>query len=438
MSESRNLTRVPVDMLREGLYVAEPDCPWHEVPVMFQGFVLRTAQDIKVFQKHCSYVYVAPERSIKDAYAALASELAGLSGFGESAQAGDVGVAMAAERHPAKRGYAERAQAAAVDHREAVEYVERALADVRLGRALRWQEARPLVQSLTEQLANNSAAVLWLTKLKHKDMQSSAHAVNVCVFSMLFGMYLGLPEEQLQNIGLGALLHDIGKAKLPPEILGKAGVLDRDEWAVVKRHPEEGVELVFDDRELPREVREIIMMHHERIDGQGYPWGLGAKNLPDHVRIVSLANTYDSHTSERADQVLQEMYNSREQTVGAELVQAFIHCLGIFPIGTLVELNNGALGVVIDSDADSRLKPTVLLVRTPDGQPYTKRLLLNLAAVPDARPGQTTQFIRRAVNPANYDVDVAAIIAFEFGIDWYGSGSAGEPDGSDGKRRRLG
>jgi hypothetical protein len=119
-----------------------------------------------------------------------------------------------------------------------------------------------------------------------------------------------------------------------------------------------------------------------------------------------------------ADEVLQELYNARAESFGAELVQDFIHCIGIFPIGSLVELNNGALGVVLDSHSDNRLKPTVLLVRTPSGQHYEKRLLLNLAAEPGAEEGLAAHYIRRAVDPAAYGIDVATIVAFEFGVQW--------------------
>lgn len=432
MSKERYLVRVPVDMLRPGLYVAELDRPWNEVPVMFQGFEIRGDDELKVLQQHCRYVYVEEQRSLPYAYTALAVEFAAAGGDLAPGPVEEPSAAVI-ERHPSKHGFAQRAQEAMPNREKAMEYVERAFADVRLGRALTWQEARPLVNSITEQVAHKTSAVLWLTKLAHADRQAAAHAVNVCVFATLFGLHLGLSEEQIELIGLGALLHDIGKAKLPPELLTKAGPLTADEWKAVKQHPAEGVELVFEDRSMPREVREIILMHHERIDGKGYPWGLGPKNIPDHVRIVSLANTYDSLTSERpyraaqpADQALQEMYNDREGTVGAELVQAFIHCLGIFPVGTVVELNNGALGLVIDSQMENRLKPTVLLVRTPDGEPYQKRLLLNLAAVPEFKQGQAQLYIRRAVNPANHDIDVPSIIAFEFGIEWQTAGPTGD------------
>lgn len=425
MSLSRYLVRVPVDMLRHGLYVAELDRPWEEVPVMFQGFEIQNDEELRILQQYCSYVYVEELRCRPSAYTALAVEFASAGGVLEAADP-EAGAEPLIERYPSKHRFVQRARPALTDRDTAMAYVDRVFADVRLGRAPDWEEAKPLVRSIAAQVAQNSSAALWLTRLADADSQAAAHAFNVCVLATLFALYLSLPEEQVEHIGMGGLLHDIGKAKLPEALLRKPGPLSPEEWALVKRHPVEGVELVFEDRSLPREVREIILMHHERIDGKGYPWGLGPKNIPDHVRIVHLADTYDAMTSERSyrraqppDQVLQAMYNAREGTVGAELVQAFIHCLGIFPVGTVVELNNGALGVVIDSQLENRLKPTVLLVRTPDGEFYQKRLLLNLAAVPETAAGGSALYIRRAVNPALYDIDVPAIIAFEFGVDWW-------------------
>jgi len=423
MTEVHYLTRVPVALLRHGLYVAEPDRPWNEVPVMFQGFVIDNDEDLRILREHCSFVYVEEARSRDPAYSDLQADLEGpeTEGNADPGQT-DISAAVGSVRHPDKGRFAKRVRAAAATRSEAIDFLHQSWEDARLGRTVRTQQARRVVENMTAQVSSNASASMWLTNLKKKDEYTSAHSVNVCVLTLAFGMYLGLRGTQLANLGLGALLHDVGKVNQPPEILRKQAPLNVQDWEIVRCHPDEGVEILRQNKDIPEEVLDIVRMHHERIDGKGFPRGLTGVEIPDHVRIVALVNLYDSLTTDRpyragrpADEVLQDLYNESERTLGAKLVQEFIHCVGIFPVGSLVELDNGALGVVVGSSPESRLRPTVLLVQTPDGQAYDKRLLLNLAAEPEVN-GPTARHIRRVVNPAGYDVDVPAIVAFEFGL----------------------
>lgn len=423
MTEVRYLTRVPVALLRHGLYVAEPDRPWNEVPVMFQGFVIDNDEDLKVLREYCSFVYVEEARSRDAAYSDLEANLQGpeTEGNADPGQT-DISAAIGTERHPDKDRFARRVRAAARTRSEAIDFLHQSWEDARMGRSVRTQQARRVVENMAAQVSSNASASMWLTNLKKKDEYTSAHSVNVCVLTLAFGMYLGLRGTQLQNLGLGALLHDVGKVNQPPQILHKQAPLNAQDWEIVQRHPDEGAEILSKNKDVPSEVLEIARMHHERIDGKGFPRGLTDVEIPDHVRIVALVNLYDSLTTDRpyrpgrpADEVLQDLYNESERTVGAKLVQEFIHCVGIFPVGSLVELDNGALGVVVGSSPESRLRPTVLLVQTPDGQAYDKRLLLNLAAEPEVK-GPSARYIRHVVNPARYDIDVPAIVAFEFGL----------------------
>lgn len=423
MTEVRYLTRVPVALLRYGLYVAEPDRPWQEVPVMFQGFEIRDSEELDILRRYCHYVYVEETRSREDALAGLQKDLQVPAGEG-NAQPGqtDISASLGSARHPEKHQFAKRVQSAARARAHALDFLERTWKDARLGRSVNSRQARAVVENLVAEVSGNASAAIWLTNLKRKDADSTVHSVNVCVLSLAFGMYLGLRGDELHNVGLGALLHDVGKLNQPPEILAKAAPLSATDWEIIKRHPGEGGDIVASANAMPDAVIDIIRMHHERVDGQGFPAGLQDDDFLYHARIVALVNLYDSLTTTRpyrsgrpADEVLQELYNERHLTVGPELVQEFIQCVGIYPIGSLVELDNDALGVVVGSSPDSRLRPTVLLVHDSAGVPYEKRLLLNLSAEP-RRDGPSARGIRRVANPAHYDIDVTAIVAFEFGV----------------------
>lgn len=417
MTDVRYLTRVPVSALCPGLYVAELDRPWTDLPLMFQGFEIRTDDELAILRQYCDHVYVEEARSRASAYAALEESSA------EDADAPDIGASLGSGRYPDSSRFAERVSDAAANRSEATAFFQRALDDIRLGRSVNTREARAVVGDIASQVSGNASATMWLTNLGSKHEQLSAHAVNVCVLALAFGMHLGLERDRLERIGLGALLHDVGKVNLPAELLTRAGPLSAEEWEAVRRHPTDGYEAARSAGDLPGEVLDIVRMHHERIDGTGYPGGLAGKAVPAHVRIVAIANAYDALTSDRpyrnarpADEVLQQFYNEAADTYGARLVQEFIRCVGIFPVGSLVELDNGALGVVVGSSPETRLRPAVLLVRTPQGEYYDKRLLMNLAAEAGADDRAPARRIRKVVDPSQYDIDIAAIVAFEFGV----------------------
>jgi len=169
------------------------------------------------------------------------------------------------------------------------------------------------------------------------------------------------------------------------------------------------------------EVLALIRNHHERIGGRGYPRGLRGRDIPIDSRIIALTNAYDAHTRARTyrsdrppDEVLQAFYNEADHLFGPKLTQASIRCVGIFPVASLVELDNAALGIVVGSEPDARLAPTVQLMRKPDGAYYDKRVLLSLAS--DRAGGGSGRFVRRTVNPAHYDIAMARIVAIDFGV----------------------
>lgn len=428
MTEVKHLVAVSVQDLCHGLYVAEPDRPWTEVPLPFQGQVIASGEDLDVLQRHCEFVYVERERSEAAALDALdrarADRGAGDSGdWGgrETGEPPDITSALAGRGTPDRERFARAVQAAADDRSAAREVLDRALEDARLGRSIDTADAQEAVGQLAVEVSDNASASMWLTSLRDKDELATVHSINVCVLALAFGRFLGFPHERLQRLGMGALLHDVGKVRLPDSILHKADALTAAEWQQVKRHPDDGCDIVGASEGVPEEVLTLIRNHHERIGGQGYPRGLRGREIPIDARIIALTNAYDAHTSDRIyrigrppDEVLQAFYNEADHLFGPKLTQAFIRCVGIFPVGSLVELDNAALGIVVGSEPSARLAPTVLLVRTPDGEYYDKRVLLNLAL--DRADGGSGRFVRRTLNPAHYDIDVAGIVAMEFGV----------------------
>lgn len=428
MSSSPSLVRVVVSQLCKGLYVAELDRPWTEVPLMFQGFEIRDDEELDILRGHCAHVYVDAARSRQDAMRALEPEAeAAAADEPRQRRAGrertDIADVLGRDRQPDTEAFRELVAEASTGRGAALDFLDDAMSRVQAGGGLDAAGARDVVGELASIVSRNTAASLWLTNLRERDEYTTRHSVNVCVLMLTFGVHLGLERTELERFAMGALLSDVGMTKTPSEILNKRGSLTAEEWAVMKRHPEDGLEIVKAAGHVPRETREIIQLHHERLDGSGYPFGLQGGQVPLHARLAGLLDTYDAMTSPRVyqdamppDRVLQYLYNEAEGTFGATPVQQFIRCVGVYPVGSLVELDNAAAGVVIGSPPDARVKPTVLLVRTPDGDFYDKRVVLNLAAEAEAG-GPSARAVRRVLDPVAEGIDVPEVVAIEFGLD---------------------
>lgn len=411
-----HLVCIPTRLLRKGLYVERLDRPWTDLPVLFQGLEIRTDDELAMLQKHCRYVYVLPERTERDEDVVL-SESGGTP-------PNDVARTMGGQRIPDFGAFAASVRAAARQRAAASRFFKDALDEATLGNRVHTRAARPVVEALSREIAVNGSAAMWLTSLHDKDALNATHSVNVCVLALTLATYLGLPAEQTEEIGIGALLHDIGKVKIPRRILTKAEALSDDERRMVNMHPWLGRKLVAETKDMTRWVRDIIWMHHETLDGTGYPRGLSDDQIPTHVRLVAVANAYESLTRERydrpalrPDKALNQLYAEASGTYGDDMFRALIRCVGIYPVGSLVELDNGALAAVIGSSPDARLRPTVLLLRTPDGVYYEKRLVLNLAVDDTDESGRPPRHVRRVVDPAEHGINMAEIVAFEFGVE---------------------
>jgi putative nucleotidyltransferase with HDIG domain len=365
--------RIRVDSadLTLGMFVAELDRPWLESPFLFQGFVLEDDADLAQVRQVCRWVIVESDKSRGTVdFAALAER-------GDDRQVED---------------FREVARRTAATAKRTHEVVSEALDAVRFDHTIKPEAAQHVVNELVDEVAANTNAALWLTGLKKRHGRVATHCLNVCVLSLAFARYLGFPKEELREIGMGALLHDIGLGRLPPEVIDKPGPLDEAERAGIELHPEEGMKIMKATKLLSQRVLNIILQHHERVDGSGYPGHLKKDDVDRTVRIIAICDTYDAMTTDQPWRpallpqiALTRMMKEAADPLGRDLVEQFIKCIGIYPIGSLVRLSTGALGVVLSSDPEARLKPMVLLVREPDGRESAPGTIVNLQAVARAR-----------------------------------------------------
>ncbi|MDZ7749722.1 MAG: HD-GYP domain-containing protein [Halofilum sp. (in: g-proteobacteria)] len=443
MSAGTNRLEVRVEDLRKGMYVAELDRPWVEVPLPLQGFPIRSDEELAVLRRYCARVYVDPERcaaagSERDLPGAAAGRAPARS---RSARGGDDDAIDVSRRYPDPDRLRRQVESAGATVGAARGLVDEALQRVERGRGVDVPAASSAVGELAERVTQSPAASLLLTSVHDHDNVTSTHSIHVCLLTLAFCLRAGVEANKLEAFGLGALLHDIGKARLPRELLDRPGPLDEDEWALVRRHPIEGRRILADSGNVPRAVLNVAEMHHERRDGSGYPYGLRQPDLPGYVLVTALANRYQALTSPRPyrdagapDRVLQSFYSQADGLYGSRVVEAFIRCVGIYPVGSVVELDSGALAVVVSSRPSARLRPTVQLVRTPDGAPYAKLVLLNLAAEAERRErsddAHPVRRVRRVRSPSETGIDPGAIIAETFGVQLGHDGEAAQRGGA--------
>ncbi|MEM7254412.1 MAG: HD-GYP domain-containing protein, partial [Pseudomonadota bacterium] len=353
--------KLPADELIKGMYVSQLDRPWTETPFLFQGFKIRDTKDINQLQKYCKFVYIDVERGKSPPPAT-----------GRPPMPDNIPKAplpkpsVKYEDETAVEKEVEVAQAAQVAVTQAVDCF---MDDVRAGKKPDYEQLKQTVVRMEESVLRNPDAFMWLRRLKDKDSYSYAHCIDTSMLAIAFGRQLGLPRVQIRSLGIGALLSDVGKMRLPSELLTKQGRLTDEEFDLVKTHVEHSVKIMKELPDVPDSAISIAATHHERFDGSGYPRGLAGGDIPLHGRMTAIVDCFDAMTSDRPyaqavspHEVIQQMYQWRNTAFQDELVEQFIQTLGVYPVGTLVELNTGEVGIVIGQNRVRRLRPKVMLV----------------------------------------------------------------------------
>jgi putative nucleotidyltransferase with HDIG domain len=383
--------KLDVKELRIGMYVSELDRPWLGTPFLFQGFEIRDDQELAKLRKLCQFVYIdtegPPATARKNpASAALVTAAekpaAPASSSATNILSFDVLNKFKPGQHHRSLYQDEDSLEAELPRAREIADKARTLAftimdDVRLGRSLPTSEAKSTVANMVESVIRNPDALVCLAQLKKRDEYTVTHSMRVCILALTFGRHLDFTAHELNLLGLGALLHDVGKMKIPEHILNKPDRLTPEEFEIIKSHVPHGVAILESHPGIPAAAIEVARSHHERYNGAGYMHGLQGDHIGLFGSIGAIVDCYDALTSDRvyhagvsAYDALGLMYAARRKDFHPELLEQFIQCMGIFPIGCLVELNSGSIGVVVSVNRERRLRPRVALVLTPDKKPY--------------------------------------------------------------------
>jgi HD-GYP domain-containing protein (c-di-GMP phosphodiesterase class II) len=315
------------------------------------------------------------------------------------------------QKEAAKRTYA-----------QSVAVTKEVINSIRMGRTANVKKVKRAVQAIVDQVLNNESSLMGLTTLRDYDEYTFTHSVNVCIFSVALGRKLGFSKLQLFDLGMAALFHDVGKSRVPVEVLNKQGGLTDEEWRIMQAHPWLGVLTLFGLRgygEIPYRGMIVAYEHHMKVDLTGYPKSLRSRELSIFSKIIAVADGFDAATSRRVyqtvpiepDQVLKEMWENPRRGYDTVVVKAFINLIGIYPVGTCVILDTYEVAIVHSANADVAHvhRPIVRVVTTPDGAIEYPGFLADLSQKEPS--GNFPRSIIKVTSPEKYGLKVSDYFA---------------------------
>jgi putative nucleotidyltransferase with HDIG domain len=404
------LKRITIDRLAVGMYITEFCGSWIDHPFWRAKFVVASEADLRrIAGASVRELVIDTERGLD-----LPANSADAARRHADAAAASVQLRRDVEQTlelavsrptpaPAEQVdfSAEVRRAAALCKRSMAE-VTTLFADARLGRALDLQGCLPLVGEISESVFRNAGALISVARLKTRDEYTFMHSVAVCALMVALARQLGCGPEATREAGLAGLLHDIGKARMPLDILNKPGKLSDGEYALMRTHPERGHALLGEIGILAASARDVCLHHHERIDGTGYPERLQGDAISQLARMGAVCDVYDALTSNRAYKAAWDPAEALRQMAqwsghfDPVVFQAFVKTVGIYPIGSLVRLKSGRLAVVVEQHPQALLRPSVRIFYSTKSNERLMPQVLDLAA------GSTRDLIVGCEAPADW------------------------------------
>ncbi|MBW0147806.1 HD-GYP domain-containing protein [Marinobacter arenosus] len=396
------IKRIPISALKVGMYITDLNNDW--IPHNSQrkrGVVKKEETIEKIRQMGVAFVYIDASKGLDTQDSETAAEVD---------RRNEAALQTAGEQTPGLRPHVPMAEELVIAqkiHSQAQGLVGDFMNNVKIGGAIDIAPIHQLADELQNSVLRNANALSCLGRIRDKDNYLLEHSVNLSVLMSLFGNYRGLPADVLHQTVVGALLHDLGKILTPDEILHKPGRLSADEFEVMKLHARHSRDILSATEGIGELAVITAAQHHERLDGSGYPEGLRGEEISVYGRMVAITDVYDAITSDRVyhkgmtpTQGLKKLLEWSGDHLDPSLVKQFIRCIGLYPVGSMVLLESGRLGVVVEANEQDQRLPVVRVMY------HTRfRMPITVDTIDLGRSG-TQDRILRSVDPEDYRIDV--------------------------------
>lgn len=384
------IKKISVQQLKSGMFIHDLNCAWLVHPFLANSIRVDNKEIVeKVITCGMQEVYIDTDKGDDIADAPTEEEV------NQEIQQELNNVIQAESKIICEVPIQEEIVKAKEIKKEAKHTIQKIMNDVRFGKNIEKGKVEEIVDGMVGSIFRNQDALLSLGMIKRSDEYTFTHSVSVCVLMLAFGRHLGYDAQMLREVGIGAMLHDIGKVKIPVEILNKEGRLSEEEIEIVREHVDHGRIILEGTPGIADISIMVAAQHHERIDGTGYPAGLRGEEISHYGQAASIIDVYDAMTSHRhyryrvpPTEVLRKLYDWSRFYFSSDLVQQFIRCIGIYPIGSMVYLESGLIGVVVEHGIESLLHPVVRIIFDTKKQSYVRPYDVNLAQQSDEETEQ--------------------------------------------------
>jgi HD-GYP domain-containing protein (c-di-GMP phosphodiesterase class II) len=400
--------RISIQDLRPGMHIIGMDRSWFKTPFLRHKWTIKREDEIALLRSYgIQEVQIDTEKGCDVAETTEASNLVNE----EDASIPPPSTAFPLSSVPNP----EDIESARILRAEAISTLDIFFRQMETPLPQHLREVRSIVSTLLDGILEHQAAMVSLIQMRRFDPNLASHGVDTGVLAMAIGQEHGCDASQLKLVGLTALLHDIGQLRLPLNLIRKVQAFTQQEHKLMQAHCEMGVAILNQFTDIPDEAKRMVLEHHERLNGSGYPKGLRGNQILELTQILSIADTYDAQISGRCSfppvppaRALSELYRAAvEGHYHVYLVQRLIQLLGVYPIGSLVSLNTGEQAVVVWVHSHSRMTPTVKLLKDASGRPYSEQEIIDLAAQAADTPRRV---IEKTLDPHQEGWDISKIL----------------------------